>query len=107
MKQILVELMAAMMPYMKIPVYIGGALVLTGLLSAFTWRVALGWIGWALVALGVFYIACQLMGLYLGMTPTINFGDPRKFEFRTVEFWQVGAGFLVPGLLALFVARRS
>jgi hypothetical protein len=112
MKQLLIDMMGAMMPFMKTPVLIGGGLVVVGLLllaaKLFSGRgPGLGVVAWVLVALGVFYVICQLMGMYLGMVPTINFGDPRKFEFRTVEFWKIGAIFLASGAVYLFAAKRK
>lgn len=112
MKQMLIDIMAAMMPYMKTPVFIGAGLGAVGVvLLAMKLFIGkgplLGVVAWLLIALGGFYIVSQLMGLYLGMTPTINFGDPRKFEFNTVEFWKIGAGFLVSGVIYLVVAKRQ
>lgn len=111
MKQLLIDMMGAMMPYMKTPVLIGGGLAVLGLLllagRLFAGKgPALGGVAWILIALGVFYVICQLLGMYLGMAPTINFGDPRKFEFRTVEFWKIGAVFLFSGGVYLFAAKR-
>lgn len=111
MKQMMIDMMAAMMPFMKTPVFIGAGLVAVGLilfaLKLFTGRgPLLGVIAWVLVALGAFYVICQLLGLYLGMTPTINFGNPREFEFKTVEFWKIGAAFLIPGVVYLIAAKR-
>lgn len=109
MKQLMIDMMAAMMPYMKTPVLIGGALVVVGAVLTL-WRLKsgrgpVGVVGWILVGLGAFYIICQGMGLYLGMQPTVNFGDPTKFEFKTVEFWKIGLALLAPGALFLFVAK--
>ncbi len=111
MKQVMIDMMAAMMPYLKTPVYAAGALAIIGLLllifRLFSGRgPGLGVIGWVLMLLGAFYIICQLMGLYLGMTPTVNFGDPKKFEFNTVEFWKLGAAMLVPGIIYVVAAKR-
>jgi hypothetical protein len=110
MKQMLIDMMAAMMPFMKTPVLIGGGVAAAGFLLLL-WRLFtgrgpfLGYLAWILIALGGFYLACQAMGMYLGMQPTINFGDPRKFEFRTVEFWKVGAVFLGSGLAFLAAVK--
>lgn len=106
MKQIMIDMMGAMMPYMKTPVLIGGGLAALGVLLM-VWRIIsgkgpLGIVAWILIGLGAFYLICQGMGMYLGMTPTINFGDPRKFEFKTVEFWKIGAAFVAFG--AAFLA---
>jgi hypothetical protein len=111
MKQTLIDIMGAMMPFLKMPVLIGGALAAIGLLILFSRIITgrgplLGVIAWILITLGGFYLMCHLMGIYLGMQPTINFGDPRKFEFRTVEFWKIGAAFLLPGMVYLIGAKQ-
>lgn len=111
MKQMLIDMMAAMMPYLKTPVLVGGGLVALGLLL-FAGKLisrrgpGLGVIAWVLLLLGAFYVICQLMGLYLGMGPTINFGDPKKFQFYTVEFWKIGSAFLAFGFIYLLGAKR-
>ncbi len=126
MKQIMIDMMAMMMPFMKLPIFWIGlpALVIGGLLlllklGLLPFKPTLGHqkhmgpvlglqaatafglpvVSWVLIALGIFYLGCQAMGLYLGMTPMINFGDPTKFEFDTRAFWIIGAFFLVPGLI--------
>lgn len=111
MKQLMIDMMAAMMPFMKMPVWVGGGLAIVGFILLLMRMLrgsapGLGLIGWILVAIGAFFIICQLMGMWLGMGPTINFGDPKKFEFKTVEFWIIGIGFLVPGVIFL-LARGS
>ncbi|MGV6819553.1 MAG: hypothetical protein ACWA5T_03540 [Parvularcula sp.] len=103
MKQLMIDMMSAMMPYMMYPVWIGGAALALGaillLSKLFTRRgPGLGLMGVVLIALGIFYLACQGMGIMLGMSPQINFGNPEEFEFKMVEFWIIGAAFLVPGL---------
>ncbi len=112
MKQTLIDIMAAMMPYMKTPVLAGGGILALGLsllaMRLFTGRAPLlGLVSWLLIILGAFYIICQLMGMYLGMQPTINFGDPRKFEFNTVEFWKIGLAFVIPGIIYLIGAKSQ
>lgn len=110
MKQIMIDMMAAMMPFMKMPMWAGvgfgvvGVLLLVLRFAKGTSK-GLGVVGWALVAIGGFFVVCELMGAYLGMGPTINFGDPKKFEFNTVEFWKIGMVFLVPGSLMLFLRK--
>lgn len=112
MKQLMIDMMGALMPFMKTPVLVGGVLAALGLLLTVLKLTAgkapaLGLVAWTLVALGGFYIVCQLMGMYLAMQPTINFGDPRKFEFKTVEFWKIGLAFLGVGVLYLTAAKRA
>ncbi len=112
MKQFFIDMMAAMMPFMKIPLW--AACILTGLgvlllILRFVRGSApgLGLIGWLLVAIGGFFVGAQLMGMWLGMGPTINFGDPKKFEFNTVEFWKIGFVVLVPGIVLLLARPKA
>jgi hypothetical protein len=114
MKQMMIDMMAMMMPFMKFPVWIGAGLLAIGIILMLVKIVlimmdlkqgnapGIGIVSTLLIALGVFYIGCQLLGIYLGMTPMINFGDPTKFEFNTVAFWKIGAVFLVPGIIFRF-----
>lgn len=111
MKQIMIDMMNAMMPYMKWPLWVAIFLVAVGLVLVvlrFMGREGQGLVGVSsvLIGIGVFYIACHLLGLYLGMTPKLNFGDAKKFEFILVPFWFLGAGALTAGVLMRFVARR-
>jgi len=110
-KQFMIDMMAAMMPFMKTPVLIGFVVLALGI-AALVWTLIKGkapylmQAGWILAILGGFYLICSGLGIYLGMKPTINFGDAAKFEFKTVEFWKIGLGFLIPGLLMIFTAKR-
>jgi hypothetical protein len=106
MKQFMLEMMAAMMPFMMPLVWAGAALLGIGLLAALLGLLransgvgAMHGAGALLVALGIFFLACQAAGMLLGATPAINFGDAKKFEFHLVGFWVVGLAFLLPGLV--------
>ena len=46
------------------------------------------------------------MGLWLGAQPSINFGNPKKFEFILVPFWQLGLAALA-GSFILWLAKRG
>lgn len=131
MKQTLIDMMNAMMPHMKIPLTLAVLLGVAGLVlliakwvlaiyktpvghSNFMGSVLAGRVGaylglsivsWGLIAIGVFYLVCHAMGLFLGMTPKINFGDPKAFEFNLVPFWQLGLGTLAAGLIFRFFNR--
>jgi hypothetical protein len=107
MRQSMLDMMTAMMPYMMPLVWLGGVLILLGVLSVFMrlfGRSALSrggaWLsGTVLVLLGVFFLACQVAGMLLGANPSINFGDASQYEFDLKPFWMVGLAFLIPGLL--------
>lgn len=103
MKQALFEMMVAMMPAMKPMVWIGASMMFIGFV-ALVLRITLGktsllkttlkWTGGILLGLGGFFVIAQFMGMWLGVAPSINFGDSAKFEFILYPFWQIGlAGF--------------
>lgn len=112
MKQTMLDLMVAMMPYMMPLVYAGGVLLALGALATLV-RLASGSAaglarisGRLLMALGVFFLACQVAGMVLGAPPSINFGDATKFEFNLKPFWQIGLALLIPGFLFLLIGGR-
>ena len=113
MKQAMLDLMVKMMPLMMPLVYAGAALVAVGVLATLArliWGKGRGIAklsGWALFALGVFFLVCQVAGAWLGATPSINFGDSTKFEFDLKPFWEIGLAMLVPGLLIALIGGRS
>lgn len=116
MKQMLLDMMVAMMPFMMPIVWLGYASVAVGALLIVGGMVMPGLAqsrGLALLAgrvaagVGLFFIACQIAGILLGATPAINFGDSTKFEFNLVPFWQVGAAFLVAGIIIGYFSSRQ
>ena len=70
-------------------------------------RRALVWAGALLCGVGVTLIVASIVMSYMGYQPSYNFGDPSKFEFVLVPFWQVGLAIGVLGALCLLVARRA
>jgi len=112
MKQMMLDVMVAMMPYMMPLVYAGGVLLALGALATLV-RLASGSAaglarvsGRLLVALGIFFLACQAAGFVLGAQPAINFGDATKFEFDLKPFWQIGLALLVPGIVIFLIGGR-
>jgi hypothetical protein len=63
------------------------------------------WIGALCCAVGVGLIAANVALNFLGLDASYNFGDPAKFEFILVPFWQIGAAIAVLGAICL-VSRR-
>jgi hypothetical protein len=105
--------MVKMMPLMMPLVYVGGALLAIAVLALAlkfatckAGRIA-RWTGWLLAALGVFFLVCQVAGMWLGATPSINFGDSAKFEFDLKPFWEIGLAMLIPGTLIGWLAGRD
>ncbi len=56
---------------------------------------------------GAFFLASPATGMFLGATPSINFGDSTKFEFDLKPFWEIGLGMLVPGVLIALIGGRA
>lgn len=101
MKQFMLDMMTAMMPAMVPMVWIGGimtvlAIVLYILAGKTGYKLPL-WLARGAMAFGIFFLACQVAGYLLGAGPSINFGDPKKFEFILVAFWKIGLAMLIPG----------
>jgi len=106
MKDALIGIMVQMMPFMKPVMWIGAAAIAIGglllFLVTFSTGGARGQVrlaGTIAIAIGLFFLACQLAGSLLDVPPSINFGDSSKFQFWLAPFWQVGLAGLVPGLV--------
>ena len=111
MKQLMIDIMAAMMPYMKPIAYIGTAMAVGGLVAAVAgMRGSLTAIA-ATVAIGVglFFIACEVMGNFLELKPTMLFADPadRAMYRNQWPFWIVGAAIGAAGFVVRMLGRRS
>lgn len=108
----MLDLMVKMMPLMMPLVYLGGILLAIGVLALIVHLVSgkaggvARFAGWLLAGLGLFFLVCQAAGMWLGATPSINFGDSAKFEFDLRPFWQIGLAMLIPGALIGWLARR-
>jgi hypothetical protein len=107
MRQVLIDMMAKMMPLMMPLVWLGVALFSVGILSVLARFLGSGalasrgahWSGMLLIVVGLFFVASQGAGMLLGAAPAINFGDATKYEFNLKPVWMVGLAFLLPGLL--------
>jgi hypothetical protein len=66
---------------------------------------ALSWIGGLFCVAGAVLIAANLALAFLGLGASYNLGDPAKFEFILVPFWQIGLGVAVVGGLCLLSRR--
>lgn len=64
------------------------------------------WLAGGGIAIGVLLIAANIVLTYMGLSASYNFGDPAKFEFRLISFWQIGAVLLGTGALAGLISRR-
>ena len=107
------HIMAVMMPYMWYIADVGLALLVLGAVAWLIWLFTgqatglLRFSGRLLVVLGIFFVACQIAGLLLGMKPWLNLGDISKGEFVALPFWMLGLPFIVIGLfMRIFGAFR-
>jgi hypothetical protein len=69
-------------------------------------RRSLLWLGYLLCGIGVAVILASALMSYTGMNPSYNLGDPAKFEFVLVPFWQIGLVIGVVGAVCLLASRR-
>jgi hypothetical protein len=102
--EFMTQIMAKMMPYMWYIADVGIAFLALGAAAWLIWLFAgrATWLlrlsGRMLVILGVFFVACQIAGLLLGMKPWLNLGDVSKAEFDALPFWMIGLPFIVTGI---------
>ncbi len=112
MKQILLDMMVMMMPFMMPIVKAGYVAAAVGAVGAVASAFVPSLSNWALIAarvtagIGIFFLACEVMGFLLGANPGINLGDSTKFEFNIKPFWYFGAAFLVAGIVIGYFAGR-
>ena len=113
MKDLMLQMMSAMMPYMIYIVYFGMAVAAIGLLVLIVNLMSGGLdnllrlCGRILIGVAIFLFACELAGAYLSAAPSINFGDENKFEFVLVRFWKLGLAALVIGYIYLLFGKRG
>lgn len=115
MAQFMIDMMSMMMPYMKPIAYFGlAALALSAILTAAQIMSGSGGGLAALatklaVAVGIFFIACEVAGRLLGMEPTLLFSaDPfdREMYRNQWPFWSVGIALFVAGLAVRALGGR-
>ena len=112
MKDILIEMMVAMMPFMKPMMWTAIIAASLGALFAVA-RLAfkakacrmVSWSSRVVLVIAIFFLASQGMGYLLSMPPTFNLGDSSNFEFILVSFWKVGAALLAAGLIIHYSCR--
>lgn len=64
------------------------------------------WVGLLLCGIGFAVVAASAVMSGLGMNPSYNFGDPAKYEFVLVPFWQIGLAIGAVGAIFLLVFRQ-
>jgi len=63
-------------------------------------------LGWLFCAVGVALIGIYFAMSYRGLAASYNFGDPAKFQFILVPFWEIGLVIVVVGGACLLATRR-
>lgn len=111
MKQFMLDTMTAMMPAMFPMFWIGVILAVLAIVlyivAAKTGYKAPLWAARGGMAFGLFFVACQVAGFLLGAGPSLNFGDPKNFEFILVPFWVLGLGLLIPSWIVWSFASNK
>jgi hypothetical protein len=70
-------------------------------------RKVLLWLGGVLLAAGALVLGASAVVMAMkGGSPSINLGDPSRFQFVLVPLWAIGLGLAVVGGLCLVGWRR-
>ena len=69
-------------------------------------RGLLFWVARASLIIGLLLIAANIVLQFMGLSASYNWGDPSKFEFRLISFWQIGLALLVFAGLLWVLERR-
>jgi hypothetical protein len=64
------------------------------------------WAGSVLCSIGAAVIVVSAVFGYFGLGTSYNFGNPAKFEFVLVPFWQIGLAITALGGAVLLIGRR-
>ncbi|MFV1984824.1 MAG: hypothetical protein ACC657_14860 [Thiohalomonadales bacterium] len=114
MKDSMIDTMLAMMPYMKPFMWFGAAFAVIGIVLIlaqlmFKSNANKGIVLSMRIVLvtAVFFLLAQAAGVYLSMSPTVNFGDSSKFEFILVSFWHIGLAFLFTALILKILGKTK
>ena len=64
------------------------------------------WLGGLFCSIGATLIVANLVMSFMGLGASYNFGDPAKFQFNLVPFWQIGLAIATIGGACLLASRR-
>ena len=108
-KDTLLSIMVAVMPlFNPMLVYALAALGVIGIVLAFMKKGTLAlYAGRVLIVMGLVFIACELMGRWLGLQASINFGDANNYEFILYPFWQLGLAMFIGGAVVAVMGRLA
>jgi len=64
------------------------------------------WLGALMSGVGVAVIVAGAIANYMGLSASFNLGDPTKFQFVLIPFWQIGLVAAGAGAGCLLLSRR-
>jgi hypothetical protein len=68
---------------------------------------AVSWIGGIFCTIGVALIAASIVMNFFGLETSYNFGDPEKYQFYLVPFWQIGLAAVAIGCVFRLSSRSD
>jgi amino acid transporter len=63
------------------------------------------WIGTIFCVIGLALVLASIVMNYFGLEASYNFGDPAKYQFFLVPFWQIGLAITAIGCVFLLSSR--
>jgi len=64
------------------------------------------WLSWLFLSIGAVLIVANLVMSLMGLGASYNFGDPAKFQFILVPFWEIGLAIAAIGGAGVLASRR-
>jgi hypothetical protein len=68
---------------------------------------AVSWIGGIFCTIGIALIAASIVMNFFGLETSYNFGDPEKYQFYLVPFWQIGLAAVAIGCVFRLSSRSD
>ncbi|KAB2939583.1 MAG: hypothetical protein K8F92_01560 [Hyphomicrobium sp.] len=69
-------------------------------------KAALLWFGRISLVAGILLVTANVALHFMGLGASYNLGDPSKFQFILISFWQIGVGLVSIGVLSMLAGRR-
>jgi hypothetical protein len=68
--------------------------------------IGLVWFGRACLVVGFLVLAASVVMHFVGLSASYNIGDPSKFQFILISFWQIGIAIMCVGAVSILAGRR-
>lgn len=68
--------------------------------------IGLVWLGRVCLVVGVLLLAANVAMHFVGLSASYNIGDPSKFQFILISFWQIGIALMCIGAVSILAGRR-